>query len=131
MSQSYVNSDSYFQDEELFDDPFSYESSAFSSKLTLILPKSANLQIGGSINHKNYIAEQAFLSVDDTLGIGGIRIDDKKSIYFNFSKTFYLNKKRLNSLKTYSNYSYIVNESNSFWYNYKNNSIGVGVLLNF
>ena len=128
---SYVNSDSYFQDEELFDDPFSYESSAFSSKLTLILPKSANLQIGGSFNHKSYISEPAFVSIDDTVGIGGNRIDDKQSIYLNFSKTFYLNKKRLNSLKTYVNYSYIVNESNSYWYNYKNNSVGVGVLINF
>ncbi len=127
---SYVNSDSYFQDEELYDDPFSYESSAFSSKLTFILPKSTNLQIGGSINHKSYISEQAFISVDDTVGIGN-RTDDKQSIYLNFSKTFYLNKKRLNSLKTYLNYSYIVNESNSYWYNYKNNSVGVGVLINF
>ena len=128
---SYVNSDSYFQDEELFDDPFSYESSAFSTKLTLILPKSTNLQIGGSINHKNYITEQAFDLFDDTVGVGGSRTDVKQSISLNFSKTFYLNKKRLNSLKTYLNYSYIANESNSYWYNYKNNSIGVGVLINF
>ena len=128
---SYVNADGYFQDEELFDDPFSYNSSAFSSKLTFVLPKSINLQVGGSINYKNYITELAYVSSEDLEGLGDIRADNKQSIYFNFSKTFNSNKKRIYSFKTYLNYSYVVNESNSYWYNYKNHSIGIGLLLNF
>ena len=128
---SYENSDGYFLDEELFDDPFSYCSSALSSKLTVVLPKSFNLYVGGSFTHKDYIAERAYISSEDSLGIGDIRTDDKQSIYFNLSKTFYSKQKWLNSIKAYLNYSYIVNKSNSYWYNYKNNSVGVGVLVNF
>ena len=128
---AYVNSDGYFLDEELFDDPFSYSSSAFSSKLTLVLPKSFNLHVGGSFTHKDYIAERAYISSEDTLGIGDLRTDDKRSIYFNFAKIFYPNQKWLSSITTYLNYSYIVNKSNSYWYDYKNNSVEVGVLMNF
>ncbi|NOR65350.1 MAG: hypothetical protein GQ468_04970 [Candidatus Scalindua sp.] len=128
---SYVNADGYFQDEELFDDPFSYNSSAFSSKLTFVLPKSINLHVGGSINYKNYITELAYVSSEDYEGLGDIRTDNKQSIYFNFSKTFNSNKKRIDAFQTYLNYSYVVNESNSYWYNYKNHSIGIGLLLNF
>jgi len=130
-STTYKNLDSYYQDEELFDDPFSYESESVSSQLTWMLPWSMKLQIGGSIISKNYISEQAFSSAEDTLGLGGIRLDDRSSYYLNFSKTFYLNKNWLNSLQFNINYSYIRNESNSYWYDYKNAVFGGGIQWKF
>lgn len=127
----FVNADGYYHDEELFDDPFSYESESYSSQLTWMLPWSMKLQAGGAFVSKNYISEQAFTSADDTLGLGGIRLDDRGSYFVNFSKTFYLNKNWLKSLHFNLNYSYIRNESSSYWYDYKNTVLGGAIQWNF
>jgi len=127
----YINTDSYYQDEELFDDPFSFESSSVSSGLTWILPWSMKVQIGGSLFSKNYISEQAYTTADDTVGLGGTRVDDQKSIYFNFYKSFYINKSWLNLLKVNFYYGYIENDSNSYWYKYKNAILGGGIQWTF
>ncbi|MEJ2545701.1 MAG: hypothetical protein P8Y99_16680 [Calditrichaceae bacterium] len=89
---SYVNSDDYYQDEELFDDPFSYESDMYSSQLTWMLPWQMKLQIGGAITSKNYVSEVAYESINDTTGLKGTRADDQNSYYVNFTKTFFLKK---------------------------------------
>jgi len=128
---SYVNSDNYYQDEELFDDPFSYESDVYSSQLTWMMPWQMKIQIGGAFGVKNYISEIAFESIVDTVGLAGIREDEEQSIYVNFTKTFYMNKRWINSLRFTINYGYIHNESNSYWYNYKNAVINSGMQWTF
>ena len=128
---SYVNFDNYYQDEELFDDPFSYESEMYSSQFTWILPWQMQFQAGGGTAVKNYISETAFESIDDSTGLAGIREDDVMNFYVNFSKTFFLNKKLINSLQFNLNYSYIRNESNSYWYNFENAVIYSGIQWTF
>ncbi|MCD4693449.1 MAG: hypothetical protein K8R79_11080 [Calditrichales bacterium] len=128
---NFVNADGYYQDEELFDDPFSYESKSYSSQLTWMLPWSMKLQVGGAFVSKNYISEQAFISAEDSVGLGGIRLDDRGSCFVNFTKNFYLNKNWLKSLHFNFNYGYIRNESNSYWYDYKNAVIGGGIQWKF
>ena len=127
---SYVNSDDYYQDEELFDDPFSYESDAYSSQLTWMLPWQMKLQLGGATTSKNYVSEVAFESAEDTTGIG-IRADDQNSFFVNFTKTFYFNKNWINSLQFNLNYNYIRNESNSYWYDYENAVISSSIQWTF
>ena len=128
---NYVNAGNYYQDEELFDDPFSYESNSYSSQLTWMLPWTTKLQIGGEIDNKKYISEQAFISAEDTVGLGGNRADDRKSYFINLSKTFRIDKNWMESLHFYLNYNYIWNKSNSYWYDYKNSVIGAGVNWSF
>ncbi|HID40301.1 MAG TPA: hypothetical protein EYP36_12420 [Calditrichaeota bacterium] len=128
---NFVNADGYYQDEELFDDPFSYESESYSTQLTWMLPWAMKLQIGGALISKNYISEQAYTSAEDSLALGGIRLDERGSYYVNFSKTLYLNKNWLKSLNFNLKYSYIRNESNSYWYDYKNAVFGGGIQWNF
>jgi len=128
---NYNNADSYYQDEEIFDDPFSYESRGWASQITWLLPWSAKMQIGGDINAKTYISEQASLSASDTVGLGGPRSDEQKVLYANLSKTFYFNKKWLNLLRINFYINYIDNFSNSYWYNYKNMVLGAGIQWNF
>ncbi|HGY56089.1 MAG TPA: hypothetical protein ENK44_10320 [Caldithrix abyssi] len=128
---SFVNAGDYFQDEELFDDPFSYEAQSYSSQLTWVLPWSARLQIGGVMENKQYISEQAFTSAEDTVGLGGNRVDDRQSYFINLSKTLRIDKKWMESLHFYLNYNYIWNRSNSYWYDYKNAVIGAGVNWSF
>jgi hypothetical protein len=128
---NFSNADSYYQDEEIFDDPFSYESQGWASQVTWMLPWSAKLQIGGEINSKNYISEPAYVSEADTIGLGGLRNDDQKLFYANLNKTFYFNEKWLNLLRINFYLNYIDNFSNSYWYNYRNMVIGAGIQWNF
>ena len=127
----YLNNESYFQDEELFDDPFSYESTGYNSQLTWMSPWGIKLQFGGNLNTKDYISESAFLSAEDSVGLGGIRKDDQQIYYITLSKTIFIKKQWLNSLKLNLNYNYIRNESNSYWYDYKNATIGGSVQWHF
>ncbi|TFG97030.1 MAG: hypothetical protein E4H13_11480 [Calditrichales bacterium] len=123
----FSNADGYFLDEEIFDDPFSYESKGASTQLTWLLPLNFKLVLGGEINAKNYISEQAYISDDDSVGSGGPRIDDQKSMYINFTKTFFIDRSWLSSLKINLYYNLIRNESNSYWYDYKNSILGAGI----
>jgi len=127
----FTNSEGYYQDEELYDDPFSYESAGISSQITWMTPWSMRLQIGGTLISKEYISEQAYTSYEDTLALGGLRVDDQNYYYLNFSKSFYLNKSWLNLLRINIYYNYIENNSNSYWYNYKNHILGGGIQWNF
>lgn len=128
---SFVNGDDYYQDEELFDDPFSYESKSVSSQLTWMMPWTLKMQIGGALVSKDYISEQAFTSAEDSVGAGGNRVDDRNSLYINLSKTLFLNKAWVKSLQFNLYYNYIRSESNSYWYNYRNNVFGGGIEWNF
>ncbi|NHZ87260.1 MAG: hypothetical protein GWP19_15540 [Planctomycetia bacterium] len=128
---NYRNFDDYYQDNELFDDPFTFESDNYSSQLTIILPKSTKLLISGSLASKNYIGEQAYSTAVDTIGIGKLRLDEQANYFIDLSKTFNINKDWVTSIKFNLYYSYINNESNSYWYNYKNNALGGGIQWSF
>ncbi len=127
----FINSTNYYQDEELYDDPFSYESDGGSGQLTWILPYKAKLQIGMGAMHKNYISEQAFTSAGDSVGLGGLRVDDYRNVYVSLVKTFYFKKRFLQAMEFNLNYSYISNRSNSYWYDYRNTILGGGISWKF
>ncbi len=126
-----VTGNDYYQDEELFDDPFSYEGQGISTQLTWMMPWSMKVQIGGSLIDKNYISEQAFVSIDDTVGSGGQRIDDQNNLFLNFTKTFNFKRKWMNALMFNIYIGYTNNKSNSYWYNYTNRIIGGGIQWRF
>lgn len=128
---SYRNFDDYYQDDELFDDPYTYESDRYSSQLTIMLPKSTKLLIGGSLALKNYISEPAYSTAEDTVGIGELRFDDQTNYFIDLSKTFNMNKYWVKSIKFNLYYSHTYNESNSYWYNYKNTTLGAGIQWSF
>jgi hypothetical protein len=126
-SSALINSEGFYQDEELFDDPFSFESEGISSQLTWIMPWSMQIKVGGSLFSKNYISENAFFAPEDTVAMGGLRTDDQNYYYINFSKSIYFNESWLNVLRINLYYNYINNSSNSYWYNYKNLIFGGGI----
>ena len=126
-----ITANNFYRDEELFDDPFSYEGQGISTQLTWMMPWSMKLQIGGSLIDKNYISEQAFVSIDDTIGTGGQRIDDQNNLYLNFTKTFNFKRNWMNALMFNFYFGYTNNKSNSYWYNYTNRIIGGGIQWRF
>lgn len=128
---SFINSDEFYQDEELFDDPFSYESKSLSSQFTWLLPGGIQLQTGASKADKEYVSENAFVSATDSLASGGIRKDNRESIYLNISKSLNVNRPWIKSLLFRLNYHYIHNRSNSYWYDYNNTLFGASIIWNF
>jgi hypothetical protein len=129
--ESRVNSGSYFEDEELFDDPFSYTSSGLSSKLTVVLPKQMYIQAGGGVTMKDYISEKSYISPEDSTGMGDLRADTQINGFLKLSKTFYLKPGWIDSINPYLNYSYVDNRSNSYWYHYNYHYLVLGLVFNF
>ena len=66
-----------------------------------------------------------------TLGSGGQRIDKQKNLFLNFTKSFMINKKWLNTLQFNMYVGYTNNESNSIWYNYTNRLFGGAIQWRF
>ncbi len=130
-NSGYQNSEGYFQDEELFDDPFSYESKSITSQLTWLMPYFVKLQVGGGILNKQYISEQAYVSASDTVGNGGLREDDRRFGYVRLSKTFKLKQSVIDQLRFNLEYNLVINKSNSYWYDYKNNLLGASLQIGF
>jgi hypothetical protein len=126
-----ITGNNFYQDEELFDDPFSYESEGLSTQLTWMMPWSMRLKLGGSFIDKNYIEETAYTSIEDSIGSGGLRIDDQKNLHLNITKTFSIKKKWLNALSLNLYIGYTENKSNSYWYNYTNRVMGGGIQWRF
>ncbi len=128
---NFRNSDDYFQDEELFDDPFSYESSAGAGQLTWLLPWNTKLLLRGGLISKEYTDEQAFTAETDTIGLGGNRDDEQRNFYIGFSKKFNGSKSWLRKLEIQIDFAYIDNKSNSYWYDYKNTVFGTSLKWQF
>lgn len=126
-----ITGNNFYQDEELFDDPFSYEGREISTQLTWLMPWSMKLQFGGSLFDKSYINDLAYTSIEDSVGSGGQRIDKQKNIFVNFKKTFLINKNWLEALQFSFYYGYTNNESNSIWYNYSNRVYGGSIQWSF
>ncbi|MHB2148748.1 hypothetical protein ACX8XP_06800 [Calditrichota bacterium LG25] len=127
----YLNADDYYQDEELFDDPFSYEMERFTAQITWLLPAKTSLKISGSSYDKNYISEQAYISADDSVGLGGVRTDNGKTLNVSLEKSFNLNKTWIKTLTFSLYYVHLINESNSYWYDYKNSVISGSISWKF
>jgi hypothetical protein len=128
---TFTNPDTYYQDEELFDDPFSFESDEYNGLIKIILPWYINLDIGGGFADKKYLGENAFISAEDSVGLGDLRSDQQSYFSFGVEKSINIDNNWLYSISLYGNYSFIRNESNSYWYSYKNNYINIGLDINF
>ncbi len=127
----FTNLNTYLQDEELFDDPFSYESDRIGARLTWLMPWSTKLITGYQYTSKEYISEQAYISETDTLAAGGIRKDRLSSAYLTLVKTFRPDNSWFELIEVPFRFNMIRNRSNSYWYEYDNKLISAGVQFRF
>ncbi|MBN2423684.1 MAG: hypothetical protein JXB44_01575 [Calditrichaceae bacterium] len=130
-ANAYSSGGFYYQDEELFDDPFSYESHEFSSRLTWLMPWNTQVKLGGIFAKKNYISERAYLSAEDTTASNELRKDDRFSLTLELNKSFFIEKNWMDVLELTVDLHYLENTSNSYWYDYKNYLIGGSVRWSF
>ncbi len=126
----YANTELYYQDEELFDDPFSYSSDGGAAQITWLLPWNLNFRLNSSYEQKDYVSEQAYISASDTTGLGGPRADNRTEVYATLNRIFKLQRQWLKSLQLSLNVYYIQNVSNSYWYEYNNRIISAGIRFN-
>jgi hypothetical protein len=116
-----INSYDYAQNDELFDDPFSYNSDSYSSQLTWHLPVAFKFIASGIYSDKTYHNEQPYLIPLDGSNEGGYRHDYQQRLSIILTKNFYLNKNWIKSFQFGINYYYVNNNSNSYWFRYRNN----------
>lgn len=114
----------YGDESEMFDDPVNYEGNNLSVELTQILFEDIQIKAGYYLNKKNYPSQGIY---DEALAYNtGIMRSDTQSI-FSFSAKKNIPLEFLNglNLSISLNYQTISNKSNSYLFDYKNNSFNV------
>jgi hypothetical protein len=120
-SRSIMIADTYFSDDNMFDDYYGYTGHELNFGLTYKLP--LNITIKSSIEYynKNYANEYP-----DTNNKTTERTDDKLLYNLRLYKTFDLFESFLNKINVYFYYVYQNNNSNLKLFNYSNNIFAVG-----
>jgi hypothetical protein len=120
----------YGDEAEIFDDPINYEGNNLSFELTQVLFDDMAFKAGYYLNKKSYPSQGIYdeLSAYDT----GIMRTDTQNIFSIFlSKRFSLDSSDNVGLSASLNFQSINNKSNSYWFNYKSNSINLSLSLEF
>jgi len=116
----------FIGEEELFDDPYSFESDEAAVKLTQLLPWEMTFVVSGSIQWKRYsypadLAEPASEQKKDLRYGSSVEV----------SKLLGGNWLLFSGLELSLAYAYIRNESNAAWYNYRGNDISFSIGTSF
>jgi hypothetical protein len=114
----------YGDESQYFDDPISYQGDAVSVQLTQILPESIMLKLIYTYASKEYPSQGIYLDIeyfDDSI----IRSDERNQFDFTISKYFYVGNDNQNVINLALSYSWIKNNSNSYWYNFNSNQINL------
>lgn len=115
---------------DLYDDPVSRNENALGINLTQILPQEITLKLGYEYSWRNYPSQGSYLGETDYSDL--IQRKDQQSILFiSANKSFSLNESDSIFLRANLNYFYLKNTSNSYWYNYNNQQISLGLGLEF
>jgi len=120
----------YNDESQIFDDPVSNEGYSVNFQITQILPYKIKIQGNYFFNSKTYPAQGIYLdeeNFDETI----VREDTQEIIKVSAAKTFDLSWTSISKLTFMLQYSNTVNNSNSYWYNYLNNSVSLNLKLDF
>ncbi|MGE5682797.1 MAG: hypothetical protein ACM34K_18175 [Bacillota bacterium] len=104
----------YSDDEDLWDDPFSFEGSDLGSEFLQILPWDMTFKISGQYSTRRYKENLA-----DSLNLRQ-RHDGRTELWFGLSKEFN-SVPLLNSIELGVEYMHIINSSSENYFTYKNN----------
>ncbi|MDQ7817613.1 MAG: hypothetical protein RDU14_11370 [Melioribacteraceae bacterium] len=120
----------YGDEAEIFDDPINYEGNNLSFELTQVLFNDMTLKAGYYFNKKYYPSQGIYdeLSAYDT---GIMRTDTQNIFSLYLSKRFSLDSSDNVGLSAGLTFRSINNKSNSYWFNYKSNSINLSLSLGF
>lgn len=120
----------YNDESQIFDDPVSNEGYSFNFQITQILPYQVKLQGNYYFNSKLYPAQGIYLDKEN-FDESVMREDKQEIIMVSAAKTFDLSWSSISQFTFMLQYSNTVNNSNSYWYNYMNNSVSLTLKLDF
>ncbi len=118
-----------YQDESrLFDDPMGYEGQTVGVELTKIFPYFVSLKMAGYWKEKNYLSQGIYLD-EENFDENTLRQDEYKTIWVSLRKKWALSQNFALTVSAY--YQWTDNTSNSYWYQYQNQSVSLGLQLDF
>lgn len=115
----------YSDDNDLWDDPYSFEGNDIGSEFFQILPWDMSLRFSGQYSYRRYKE-----NIADTLSLASQRIDGRTELWLGITKEFYTIP-LFNSLELGLEYMHVINNSNENLFTYKNNLILFRLGLNF
>ncbi len=116
----------FSQESELFDDPMAYTSQMIGAEITRLLPAGFSAKIGAYATSKNYISQGVYLD-EQNYSEDILREDRKKTFWLRLNKQFQLFGEEGLWARFTLNYQWLINESNSYWYDYENQYVSVGL----
>lgn len=121
---------SYSQESQLFDDPMSHEGYSIGSELTQLLPFNITLKLAGYYMTKNYSAQGIYLD-EGNYDSAILRQDVSKTAWASLRKNIGINFRARAAIVLYLYYQWLDNQSNSYWYDYKNTATSFGLEFEF
>lgn len=115
-------------EEELFDDPYSYEGSEATLTVTQLLPWEMRIQTATFFMRKNYAYAANLEAASST---GALRQDDRMGGWIEITKALAGEWLVFDGLELSLQYVYLRNQSNTAWYDYSSNSLGFGISTDF
>lgn len=117
----------YSTEDELFDDPYSYDGQEISTALTQILPWQTTLKLGFDHYIKNYSVEALDL---DGLSLAETREDTREIVWFSATKRF-SQKSVFKNFQISADFYYLNNDSNDPYFRYDNSVFTFGTGFSF
>jgi hypothetical protein len=118
----------FIGEEELFDDPYSYESSELTLTLTQVLGWGMTLKAGGLYQHKSYGYPSTLDYSDPDVAD---RLDTRAGGWLTITKSLGGGWLLFDGLDLSLGYVYLRNQSNTSWYDYHSNAISLGISTDF
>lgn len=120
----------YSEESEIFDDPMGYKGSSIGGELTQLI--FGRMTLKGSFYYKNkqYVS-QGIYSDAETYDGAILRSDINKTFWIYLQKRVGINFRGGSDLVLKFNYQWINNQSNSYWYDYSNQQVSLGLEFQF
>lgn len=132
--ESAVNNTEYMlysaNESDLYDDPVSRNENSAGIELTQLLSDDLIIKTGYEYSSRKYPSQGVYINETD-YNTYSVRNDEQSFFYFTFNKLFTLDEEEHYSLLLGLNYSLVDKTSNSYWYDYKNNSFSLNLSLQF
>jgi hypothetical protein len=116
----------YSEESQIFDDPMSYESDSWGSEITKIFPAAFTFKGAFYYTVKNYALQGIYIDAENYQE-SVLREDGYKTIWLSLQKNISLGFTQNNVLLLRLYYQWIKNDSNSYWYNYKNSYLSLNL----
>jgi hypothetical protein len=120
----------YGDESEMFDDPVNYNGSHYSIELTQILLEDLEIKAGYQINRKNYPSQGLYDSLYN-YDTSGNRSDIQNILNISVKRSFQFDFLNGSELSLKLNYQIINNQSNSYPFDYKSNSLSLNMGFGF